>query len=164
MFDVLTDDILAMKNSFDLPLCLIGDLNSRTGNLDDSIIIEHSVINSCGIDDFAQELFGLDPNNINQFLAEERNNKDTTVNCNGELLIEFCKANNLRIVNGRCGNDKGRSDFTFNSQNGSSTIDYCIVSPNFCPHISNFEVDILDKGLSDFHSPIILILKLTMIE
>ena len=54
MFDVLTDEILAMKNSFDLPLCLIGDLNSRTGNLDYSFVIEQSVINSCGIDDFAQ--------------------------------------------------------------------------------------------------------------
>ena len=50
-------------------------------------------------------------------------------------------------------------EFTFNSSGGSSTIDYCVVSPNLIPHIQDFEVDILDRNLSDSHSPIILTLK-----
>ena len=63
------------------------------------------------------------------------------------------------IVNGRTGSDKEIGDLTFKSKKGSSTIDYCIASPDFFPHIQDFQVDILDKNLSDKHSPIILTLK-----
>merc|ERR1712243_452629 len=48
---------------------------------------------------------------------------------------------------------------TFKSKNGSSTIDYCITSPDLIPHIQDFQVDILDQNLSDKHYPIILTLK-----
>ena len=158
MFDVITEDIFVLKNTYNLPICLIGDLNSRTGTLDDSFTIEPCIINNCGFEEFAHDLFDLNSNEDCQ-IYEKRYNRDTTINSNGELLVEFCKANNLKIVNGRCGADKELGDFTFNSPNGSSTIDYCIISPNFFSHILDFEVDVLDQNLSDFHSPIILTLK-----
>ena len=65
----------------------------------------------------------------------------------------------MKIIYGRSGTDKGIGDFTFNSSIGRSTIDYCITSHSFFSYILDFEVDIIDKTLSDFHSPIILTLK-----
>ena len=159
MFDIIANDIFSLKNTFNLPICLIGDLNSRTGIIDDTFAIEQSVINNCELDDFAQELFDMsftnDPNNI----IGKRYNKDNEVNHNGQLFIDFCKVNNMKIVNGRFGSDKGIGELTFNSTRGSSTIDYCVVSPNLIPHIQDFEVDLFDRNLSDCHSPIVLTLK-----
>ena len=159
MFDAINDDILLLKNRFNLPLCLIGDFNSRTGDLDDSFSIESSVVNNCGLNDFANDLFNLDSNNENLTTIEARKNKDSTVNFNGELLVEFCKANDLKIVNGRCGTDRGIGDFTFIKNENRSTIDYCIASPDLFSHILNFEIDLPDSNLSDFHSAISLTVK-----
>ena len=63
------------------------------------------------------------------------------------------------IINGRTGSDRDIGDVTFQGHNGNSTIDYCITSPDMIPHIQDFQVDLLDKNLSDKHSPIILKLK-----
>ena len=68
------------------------------------------------------------------------------------------------IVNGRTGSDREIGELTFNSKKGSSTIDYCVASPDFFPHIQDFHVDILDKNLSDKHSPIILTLETKHME
>ena len=97
-----------------LPICLIGDLNSRTGELDDSFNIEQNIINDCEIEDFAQELFGLSHTREADFLYGKRYNKDITIKRSGKLLIEFCKANDMKIFNGRFGSDKGIGEFTFN--------------------------------------------------
>ena len=161
-FESITSDIFALKHSYNLPICLIGDMNSRTGNLDDSLVVEHSIINNCEIEDFAEELFDLSNNEVTSNMSKERSNKDVVINNYGRQLIDFCKINNLKIINGRIGSDKGIGDFTYNSTIGSSTIDYCITSHNFLPHILDFEVDILDKTLSDAHSPIILTLKINL--
>ena len=128
MFEAITDDIFNLRNTHNTPICLIGDLNSRTGNLDDTFTIEQSVINNCEIDGFAQELFDLSHNNDAEIMSGKRNNKDTFVNNNGNLLINFCKVSNMRIVNGRFGSDKGIGELTFKKPLGRSTIDYCIVS------------------------------------
>jgi len=63
------------------------------------------------------------------------------------------------IVNGRTGSDRNIGDVTYRCHNGNSTIDYCIISPDIIPFIQDFQVDILDKNLSDKHSPIVLTLK-----
>ena len=80
------------------------------------------------------------------------------INENGKALINLCIRNNVIIINGRTGSDREKGDVTFNCRNGSSTIDYCITSPGFIPHIQDFQVDIFDPNLSDKHSPIILTL------
>ena len=95
----------------------------------------------------------------NNLINKKRVNTDKKVNSNGKKLIKLCRENNVIIVNGRTGSDKEIGDLTFKSKKGSSTIDYCIASPDFFPHIQDFQVDILDKNLSDKHSPIILTLK-----
>ena len=76
----------------------------------------------------------------------------------------MCKSLNLKFVNGRLGTDKDIGSFTYISNIGRSTIDYAVVSPDLFEYISNFEVDILDKNLSDYHCPIILTLKVQHFE
>ena len=40
MYDIIAEDILNLKINHNLPICLIGDLNSRTGTLNDTLPIE----------------------------------------------------------------------------------------------------------------------------
>ena len=154
-FEAIQNDVWNLKINYNVPICLIGDFNSRTGTMDDVFAIEKSIINTCEIGDFAQELFDI---NDSDTLCEKRHNKDIGTNLNGETLINLCLVTNMRILNGRLGSDKGIGDLTYRHTTGNSTIDYCIVTPNLIPHIHNFEVDVLDRGLSDCHSPIILTL------
>ena len=46
--------------------------------------------------------------------------------------------------------------YTCQKYNGKSTIGYVLLSATFIPYISNFHVDVIDKSLSDAHSPICL--------
>ena len=158
MFDTIYDDIFYLKGQLELPICLIGDMNSRTGNLNDILTFEREVINNSETNEFANDFFDLDCYDGNNIINKKRVNTDKTVNANGRSLIKLCKENNVIIINGRTGSDRGIGDLTFKSKKGSSTIDYCITSPDFLPHIQDFQVDILDKSLSDKHSPIILTL------
>ena len=159
MFDAIRNDVWNLKINYNVPICLIGDFNSRTGTMDDVMVIEQSIINTCEIEAFAQELFDMSSINDSDTLCEKIHNKDIVVNGNGEALIDLCLVTNMRIVNGRLGSDKGIGELTYRHTTGNSTIDYCVVTPNLIPHIHNFEVDVLDRSLSDCHSPIILTLK-----
>ena len=40
-------------------------------------------------------------------LSVERANKDMFLNNDGRFLLDICKSNNIFILNGRCGQDKG---------------------------------------------------------
>ena len=46
----------------------------------------------------------------------------------------------FRIVNGRCGDDEGVGDFTWHMHNGSSSVDYFIVSEDLLYYVNNFPV------------------------
>ena len=159
MFDTIYDDISYMKLKLKLPICLIGDMNSRTGNLDDTLDFEREVIGNSETNDYAEYLCEMNFFDETNIINKRRVNADKITNDNGKALINLCKANNVIIVNGRTGSDRNKGDITFKGHNGSSTIDYCIISPDIIPHIQDFQVDILDKNLSDKHSPIILTLK-----
>ena len=49
----------------------------------------------------------------------------------------------LNIVNGRFGSDKALGDFTCLKNNGSSVIDFVVLSSILMPNILSFEVVIL---------------------
>ena len=90
-YDVILNDIATLKRNFDIPICLIGDLNSRTGNLDDTFVIDHNELSDMGLADIALDIFNLDYNDYNDIICKTRVNSDNTVNFYGELLIDFCK-------------------------------------------------------------------------
>jgi hypothetical protein len=57
------------------------------------------------------------------------------------LLLEFCQASGLRILNGRCGEDNNFGKYTCINTQGSSVIDYVlcrtdILSDHCCVHIN----------------------------
>ena len=156
LFDELAEDIINIKSKYDAPICMIGDFNSRTGNLDDFIILEEQISEICNLDSIDKDIFNSKQYFEEHGLNTKRCNKDTCTNNNGFKLIELCRCLDLKFVNGRIGNDKNIGDFTCSSAQGSSSVDYCIASSEFFPYFQNFIVDIADKNLSDVHSPISL--------
>ena len=158
LFETISDDIFYIKDVLDLPVCLIGDMNSRTGNMEDLLTFERKIANDCEINELIDDIFDISFIDDCNIINKKRVNSDILINENGKALINLCQKNNVIIINGRTGSDREKGDVTFNCRNGSSTIDYCITSPGFIPHIQDFQVDIFDPNLSDKHSPIILTL------
>ena len=149
IFDEILQDILSIQTKSDLPFILLGDFNSRTGIEKDFFESNPIIDASLGTeDDFSSRLRDLGL--LNRF------NFDKKVNKNGENLLELCRACDLKIVNGRFGKDQNMGAFTCHRVNGSSTIDYAIVSDMLTPYINDFSIDIHDRSMSDVHSPIAL--------
>ena len=67
----------------------------------------------------------------------------------GYWLIDTCKNNNLFIVNGRFGKDKGIGTTTFRDK---SLIDYTLCSAGRFEILHDFEIVELDPVFSDGHS------------
>ncbi|UYV74751.1 hypothetical protein LAZ67_12000810 [Cordylochernes scorpioides] len=114
-------------------IILLGDLNIRTGKLG-----------------------GLhNPLNFQLPLTSERRAKDHIISSLSNKLLDFLEDNSLTIVNGRSRGDKD-GDFTYISERGSSTIDYCILSQGSLQILLDFKVD--DQLYSDHH-PLVLTIK-----
>jgi len=103
----------------DAAIILCGDFNARTGN--------KSIIDV----------------NLNEMLSdvtdELRCSDDSTVNEFGQSLLSLCLALELTILNGFI--DKDNSErYTYVSPNGSSVIDYIIVSADIVPYCQSLRV------------------------
>ena len=143
--------MLDLKVMYNVPFCLTGDFNARTGLLDDFMTIE----------DIVSDLSGFNASNDNSDLKSyfrdkgfetKRHNMDECVNNNGVKLLDLCQSFDLKIANGRLGNDKGVGNFTcYNKNGGRSVVDYVIASVSIFEHISKFEIDVFDKCMSDVH-------------
>ena len=150
IFESIIDDI----TSFNHPICLIGDCNSRTGQCTD-----------LPDNDLIDQLFDLQDVTDNVFLHLNRNNvplkrvsQDNHVNNNGRRLLEILKTSGLSIVNGRLDGEIGNlTCYTFNG--GQSLIDYTIVSPEMYNICDSLYVHDFDPLLSDTHCAIELQLK-----
>ena len=150
VFEDILSDCSSIQAKFQVPVCILGDFNSRTGVLDDFLDLENLLSFEAGLDascnDFnsrqALECLGL---------CTKRFSMDTSTNNNGYKLIELCKTLDLHIVNGRFGNDKGIGRVTCDN---TSVVDYVIVSAELFPQIVDFNVDVMDKFLSDKHRAI----------
>lgn len=140
-------------------IIMFGDYNSRTKDLPDYIPIDLYICSHFQSEElnleYANELSYFD--NSNCCVSIQRTNNDKCVNNFGYKLLEFCKANNLYILNGRTASDKGKGLPTCK---GTSTVDYFICSSNINPLISEFFVDTFCPLLSDVHCPVVLELKL----
>ena len=55
-------------------------------------------------------------------------------------LLDMCKQTGLRIMNGRCGEDKS-GQYTHMGSRGSSVVDYVVSSQHFFKHVSNFRIE-----------------------
>ena len=64
---------------------------------------------------------------------------------------EFCKNNDLYIVNSRLGSDKNIGEVTCRNR---STVDYVIASVNILNVLQDFEIHDFCTMLSDVHRPI----------
>ena len=124
IFDELGQDIIDLTNS-DSPYLLIGDLNSRTGTIDENN--EH--------DDDPLTHF-----TTSKKIRTKRENCDTTTNSQGKKLINMCKSFDLQILNGRYSGDCWGNFTHHNKNKGSSTVDLGISSDALSSSIKNFHV------------------------
>ena len=152
VYDIICEDIINISCLYtDLPVCLIGDFNSRTGQLNDFLSFEDCISSEMGFDAFGSKHYVSEHNLESLGIITQRINSDNFVNNNGRKLIELCKGMDLKIANGRFGSDKGQGDFTCMKSNGNSTIDYVVLSTTLMPHVTSFEVSDFDQCLSDVH-------------
>ena len=105
---------------------IFGDINARTSNLQDFI----SVIDKSNIHD-----------NVTIQTNTPQRSYDSEIDRNGQQIIQLCKENNIRIVNGRClGDSSGKCTF-FSPQRYKSLVDYTLVSDSFFRNISSLFVE-----------------------
>ena len=134
---------------------LFGDCNARTKNLPDFIEIDPYICRQFDSEELLTEyeeemtIFRESNNNISIY----RVNRDKSMNNYGYRMLDFCKCNNLYILNGRTYRDKDEGHFTCK---GSSTVDYFLCSLNLLPSISDFCVKEFSDILSDVHCPVYL--------
>jgi exonuclease III len=117
-------------------IMVVGDLNARSGCLKDYVDID------CDIDVHDDgEMYVIDES------VGSRYNQDHVVNDRGNKLVELCIQGRLRILNGRTLGDS-QGNFTCHRPQGSSTVDYIIISEEILHRAQSFRVhDKLD--LSD---------------
>ena len=69
-----------------------------------------------------------------------RSSKDSKLNANGSLLIDFCRQTGLRIANGRVGSDSVVGECTYVGTGRSSLVDYVLVSEDLLQCFDEFTV------------------------
>ena len=136
LFDKLQNNVISLKLS-SAKTIMMGDFNARTGEMNDFV-------------DFDD----------NEDMLPVRKNKDKKVNTNGRLLTELCKTCDMRIVNGLSGFDSSIGEFTCQTYNGESTVDYVLVDTETFRAVEGFKILDQDKSISDVHRPIVF--KLTI--
>ena len=132
---------------------LVGDFNSRIGKEND--FYEFSEFDEHVFDDFVDvnefnDLKVLDNLNI----PRKRNSQDLIVNSYGRKLLDFCKNNNMYVLNGRVDKDRIGKVTCKNI----SVVDYAISSASSLCKINGFEVLEFCNLFSDVHSPLCLCL------
>ena len=130
MFVRLTQHIeeINHENETDCRFIICGDLNARIGSLNDFVP-----------NDIGRHKDAL-PEDYTGDTALPRVSSDRSVNDNGILLVDFCIQTGLRVANGRVGEDANEGKCTYVGSNGSSLIDYVIVSEELLGHFSEFYI------------------------
>ena len=98
---------------------LLGDFNSRTGNIPDFLEYHPDIDES--------------DENVNSIHLTNRNSRDNVLNQFGKHLLELCCHSNLNILNGRTLGDVN-GQYTSFQYNGAAVY-YCIVNHEIGPKI-----------------------------
>ena len=131
-FMMLESDIAKFKTTHSI--LLIGDFNARTKCSEDYSPCIPGSEADVGVRIIENAPFPKELNCI-------RVSKDQgPINNFGKKLLDMCKMCNVRILNGRAFEDKGRGNFTRMESNGCSVIDYAIVDPETYNLIKNFKI------------------------
>ena len=112
---------------------ILGDINARCGTRSDTI--QDSYL-------FEKYISTIDNTDytLPHSVIPERCSMDNTCNPSGLKLLDICLSTDIKIVNGRFGDDAGKGHFTFMSSLGESLIDYALMSQDLFPLINNFIV------------------------
>ena len=122
--------------------CLLGDFNARVSTEKDYFEFDDRNNLNLNIENYVHKLH-------DHSLPLDRCSKDKTKTHFGNLLLDFCKSNNLFICNGRFGESS-----SLLTCKDASVVDYVIVSGNFIQHVHNFSVLDFCNMLSDAHCPL----------
>ena len=126
-FEIIQEELSKFSKKGNI--ILMGDFNSRTGNLndfDDNFIPVDDSINSMLFDNCNLQI-------------PEKNNRDVKINKYGKQLINMCIDNDLKICNGRLSGDL-LGQCTYYSKKGNSCIDYALIQTELLNVIRNFQV------------------------
>ena len=127
-----------------------GDINARTKKLPDYLELDQYISDLFDYDDEIANFIDKTEllKNLNIPLARCSLDSSKT-NTTGTWLTDVCKNNNLFIVNGRVGKDKGVGRRTFKD---ISMIDYTLCTADCFTFLKHFEVIELDSIFSDGHA------------
>ena len=139
MFDDISDDLVSLKATYNLPFVFMGDFNSRTGRLTDFYQGDELFERLVGIDKLNERVNEASMARLG--IRTQRANCDRQTNNNGRSLVEMCKEHGLLICNGRVGSDSGVGQLTCHNRNGgTSAVDIALASPDLFPLISEFKI------------------------
>ncbi len=142
--DQLSELVITYSSKGGIGVC--GDLNGRTGLLDDR----------------PSAIFNSDKHCIEQGLTAhtwdidhllQRFSSDTKVYGHGKDIIDLCQASGLRIMNGRCFQDKGIGEYTYILNDKKSVIDYLLLQEKMYPFLNHFEIG--EKWPDTDHRPVV---------
>ena len=142
IWDEIKNELLTMTTN-DTPTIIMGDMNARTGLLND-----HST--QTPEDDHPLLL----PRKIQ---LPNRRNCDVIINAKGKQVIDLCNSFDMQIANGRFRGDCWGNFTHHNKNKGESTADLAIISDNLITHIDDFKV--LPQPTYSDHCKIILTIK-----
>lgn len=138
LFDVLSDDIFYFESLG--KILIAGDFNCRAGDRPDYILHDNIIRD-------------LDPDDYLNDEGSGRASQDKICNGRGIRLLDFCKATNMRIMNGRLGIDNSNGAYTYFCRNTCSTIDYLLARDIDYKLLRNFSVGHFNQ-FSD-HAPLL---------
>ena len=125
LYDDLASDLLLRSNS-NSPLIMIGDLNSRIGELQDFESTEEK---------HSKYVTGR------KTFPKIRKNQDKKTNNMGLKLLEFCKSHDLQILNGRSIGDSSGCFSFYDAKQGASAIDLAIASDPIAKEVETFTIN-----------------------
>ena len=143
----IENEYMKLAEKFDKVL-LLGDFNARTAEESDFYVFNENENGEFTDLINVNDLYSLEMANF----PEKRKSRDKMKNRFGNQLLDFCKGNNLFIMNGRSKSDKEGKLTCRNA----SVVDYCISNSTFLQYLSDFQVMDFSCLYSDVHSPLIV--------